>query len=190
MVSEELLKTLQNRRSIYPIEYTDEKISEEELKLLLEAANWAPTHKKTEPWRFKIVQGEGKERLKEFMKRVYVQSTSPEKLSERKLNDMAEKCDKSQAIILISFIDTGKVPEWEELGSTAMAVQNMWLMCGTLNIGSYWSSPANIIANMDEFTPMQEGEKCVGIFYLGKATKRERLAQRKPIEDKVVFINH
>ena len=185
MLKEELLQIIKKRRSIFPNEYNDEVISNKELDLVLEAANWAPTHRKTDPWRFKVVKGQAKNRLKEFMKRVYIQSTEPEKLSERKINDLSTKCDKSDTILLISFQDTEKVPEWEELASTAMAVQNMWLMCATMNIGCYWSSPANIISNMDEFTTMEDGEKCVGIFYMGKVEQSQREVERGDLSEKV-----
>ena len=32
------------------------------------------------------------------------------------------------------------IPEWEEIASVSMSVQNMWLMATNLNIGGYWSS--------------------------------------------------
>ena len=46
--------------------------------------------------------------------------------SDRKINSLIEKCDKSNKIVLINFVDSYKVPEWEELAATSMAVQNMW----------------------------------------------------------------
>lgn len=71
-----------------------------------------------------------------------------------------------------------------------MAVQNMWLMASALKIGAYWSSPLNVIANVDEFTPMEEGEKCVGILYMGKYDNELPAAVRKPIEEKVRFLEY
>ena len=32
-----------------------EKVSDAEVQQILEAANWAPTHGKTEPWRFAVL---------------------------------------------------------------------------------------------------------------------------------------
>ena len=47
-----------NRRSIFPKEYkTEEKLSNQEIEMILEAANWAPTHAKNEPWRYAIIEG-------------------------------------------------------------------------------------------------------------------------------------
>ena len=44
------LDIIKSRRTITPKNFTGESLSNDELDLILEAANWAPTHKKTEPW--------------------------------------------------------------------------------------------------------------------------------------------
>ncbi len=190
MNTNDLLSVIKNRRSVFPPQYNQEEITREELALIFEAANWAPSHKKTEPWRFIVLEGESKNRFREYVKRVYVQTTPPDQLSERKINALVEKCDKSNKIVLINFVDAEKNPEWEELAATAMAVQNMWLMATHLKIGAYWSSPTKVIANADEFTTMAEGEKCVGVFYMGKYDGDLPEAVRKPIEEKVKFLDY
>jgi len=196
MNANDLLSIIKNRRSIFPPQYNQEEITREELNQIFEAANWAPSHKKTEPWRFVVLEGPAKDRFREYVKRVYVQGTPTDQLSDRKINALIEKyaliekCDKSNKIVLINFINTEKNPEWEELAATSMAVQNMWLMASALKIGAYWSSPANIIANVDEFTTMEEGEKCVGVFYMGKIEGDSSEAVRQPIEDKVRFLEY
>ncbi|WP_313383485.1 nitroreductase [Chishuiella sp.] len=190
MNAKDLLSIIKKRRSVFPPQYTQEEITKEELSLIFEAANWAPSHKKTEPWRFVVLEGPAKDRFREYVKRVYVQGTPTDQLSDRKINSLIEKCDKSNKIVLINFINTEKNPEWEELAAVSMAVQNMWLMATELNVGAYWSSPANVIANMDEFTPMDEGEKCVGVFYMGKFDGELPEGIRKPVEEKVKFLDY
>lgn len=46
------------RRSIKPKDFSKEPITKQEIMTLLEAANWAPSHGKTESWRFTVVHGE------------------------------------------------------------------------------------------------------------------------------------
>ena len=58
------------------------------------------------------------------------------------------------------------IPEWEEIASVSMAVQNMWLMSTELNIGSYWSS-SKLINYVHELIKLKKGEKCLGIYYMG-----------------------
>lgn len=172
-----------------PGQYSNVEISENELGLILEAANWAPTHKRTEPGRFKIINGKGLNRFSEFMLQQYEKNTPAEKFSQRKSDGIAEKCRRSDKIILICAKYSGLVPEWEETASVAAAVQNMWLMCTALGIGSYWSTPG-AIHNMKEFTEMDENEKCIGVFYMGKISEDKATeGQREPISDKTKSIN-
>ena len=43
---------IKNRRSIKPVKMNGKKIPDEQVRELLKLANWAPTHGRTEPWRF------------------------------------------------------------------------------------------------------------------------------------------
>ena len=105
MNANDLLSIIKNRRSIFPPQYNQEEITREELNQIFEAANWAPSHKKTEPWRFVVLEGPAKDRFREYVKRVYVQGTPTDQLSDRKINALIEKCDKSNKIVLINFIN-------------------------------------------------------------------------------------
>jgi len=55
-----VLDLIKKRRSIFPAQYTDREIAKSDIEKILEAANWAPTHKKTEPWRFRVFRGNAK----------------------------------------------------------------------------------------------------------------------------------
>lgn len=188
MNTEELYEIIKKRRSIMPTRYSDVKITAEELNLILESANWAPNHKRTEPWRFKIVQENARKRLADFLVKKYIENTPEEKQSERKISGIIEKCLRSDKIILICMKTSHQLPEWEELAATAMAVQNMWLMCTALEIGSYWSSPGSI-SKINEFTSLEEDENCYGIFYMGKLEGETHSSERKPISEKVQYIH-
>ena len=163
--------TLQNsiasRRSVFPSQYNNELILETEIKIMLEAANWAPTHRRTEPWRFKVLQGDAKINLGVFLAKTYKKTS--EKFSEMKFNKISQKTEQSSVVIAICMQRDLKasVPEWEEVAAVAMAVQNMWLMAHDLKIGAYWSSPS-MINEMDHFFNFNEGERCLGFFYMGK----------------------
>lgn len=172
-----------------PSQYSTESINQEELDLLLEAANWAPNHKRTESWRFRIIQGEGRQKFAQFMESVYLDITAPEMQNDRKRQDVMDKCLKSDKIVLICMKKSDLLPEWEEIAATSMAVQNMWLMCTSMNIGSYWSSPT-AIKRMHEFMPMEENETCYGIFYMGKLAGELHESSRRPIEEKVKYMSN
>lgn len=174
---------IKNRRSVFPAQYNSKPIEKSTILKILEAGNWAPTHRKTEPWRFKVLLGESKEKLGLFLSYKYME-TEP-KPKEVKTRKLIENPKRAGAIIAICMQRDPKesVPEWEEVAATAMAVQNMWLCCSELGIGAYWSSPG-LIKYMDEFFDLQPGEKCLGFFYMGYYDGPIREGIRTPISDK------
>jgi len=71
----ELSELIRKRRSIFPKTYNDQPIDQAIIEELLENANWAPTHRKTEPWRFQVVQGDALKRLSDYLGEAYKKDT-------------------------------------------------------------------------------------------------------------------
>ncbi len=161
-------KIIANRRAVYPAQYNNKPIDVKEVAGVLEAANWAPTHRRTEPWRFIVFHTkESKEKLAKFLSTTYKEKS--ESFSEVKFKKYQVNPVKAACVIAICFQRDPKesIPEWEEIAATAMAVQNMWLTASEMNIGAYWGSPA-ISKHLNELVNMKEGERCLGFFYMGK----------------------
>lgn len=156
-----------SRRAVFPSQYNEDTISKQEIDTILSAANWAPTHRRTEPWRFKVFYGESLQKLGEFLADTYERTAV--NFSEFKMNKILKKTAQSACIIAICFQRDAeeKVPEWEEIAATAMAVQNMWLQAHAMGIGAYWSSPA-LKDHLRDHIDLAEGEQCLGFFYMGK----------------------
>ncbi|MEM6966838.1 MAG: nitroreductase [Bacteroidota bacterium] len=180
---------IKNRRSIFPRMYTDQPIPKEIIEQILENANWAPTHRLTEPWRFKVYRGQALEQLGETLSEVYKANAPAEKFSEMKYKKTKRKATQSDTIIAICMKRDPKesIPEWEEIASVAAAVQNMWLTCTAYDIGCYWSSPGTI-KYMNEPLGLEEGERCLGFFYMGYHQMPEQGGMRNPIDDKVEWV--
>ena len=179
-----ILDLIKSRRSIMPNQYNDSVIENKDINLILEAANWAPTHKKTEPWRYKVLTNQTKDNFGKFLGKKYKESD--QKFSNFKYNHLIEKTKKSSVIILICMQRdlNESLPEWEEIASVSMSVQNMWLMATDLKIGAYWSS-TKFINSIDEFIPLDKGEICLGIFYMGKYDDQTLFRSPRPIDEKV-----
>ena len=168
MEKTEVLKNIiEARKSIYPKSYSTEEIKDEVLAEIINAANFDPNHKKTKPWRFKVFRGEEKNQLGAQLAELYKQPTRPEVFLEKKFLDIADKAAKSNTVVSISVNFSGLVPEWEEIAATAMAVQNMYLTATAHEIGCYWSSH-QVIYHLGEFLGLEDHQKCIGLFYLGK----------------------
>lgn len=178
---------IQKRRSIFPVQYNDMPIDKETLLEVLECARWAPNHKKTEPWRFKVILGEQKKALGTFLSAKYQEVTEqPKQIKVRKL---LENPQKAGAVIAICMQRDPKesLPLWEEQAAVAMAVQNMWLRSTELGIGAYWSSPG-LIRYMDEFFDLAEGESCMGFFYMGYTDQEWPEREPQEISSKIEWM--
>ena len=81
-----------------------------------------------------------------------------------------------------------RVPEWEEVASVACAVENMWVALKQYDLGGYWSSPV-LVDFLGEHVSLQSNEKCLGFFYLGYCKPSDRVVPKKPIEEKVEWID-
>lgn len=180
----DVLDAIHFRRTVNQNSFTAEEVSKEDILTILEAANAAPTHKRTQPWRFVIFRKNGLHRLGAELAKIYKTITPADKYTEVAEQNMAKKATMSNVAIAIIVNYTGDLPEWEELAATACAVENLWLAAHSLHIGGYWATPG-LINHLDEFLALEENQKCVGIFYLGHHTAETREPTRSPIEDKI-----
>lgn len=180
---------IKNRRSVFPVQYNNQPISEEEIQKIVGAANWAPTHRKTEPWRFKIFHSEtARKKLADFLGKTYKEIV--ENPSEFKQQKIEEKPMQSACVIAICMQRDPKesVPEWEEIAATSMAVQNMWLTAHDMKIGGYWSSPP-LKDHLHNLVALNKGESCLGFFYMGKYDENLSEGQRgSTIEKKTTWV--
>jgi nitroreductase len=191
MDNHDLHDLIRRRRAIFPPVFTDQPISEEVIRDLLEAANWAPTHRRTEPWRFQVFRGPARERLAAFMADTYTRLTDPAKFSDTARDKMRNNVLRSDTVILLILQrdPQERIPEWEEVAALGAAVQNLWLSATAHGLGGYWSSPG-LIREIGPWLMLPEGQRCLGIFYLGHYEMPEIPGQRNPVEEKTVWHNH
>ncbi|WP_316810791.1 nitroreductase [Pedobacter heparinus] len=185
---EVLTKIIKQRRSIFPVSYTKQEVPVAVIEQILESANYAPTHKLTEPWRFIVFRKEGKLKLGAELARLYKAGTPANQFLQKKYDSIMEKAEQASCVITLNVqLHTDKVPEWEELAALACAVQNMALTAGALQVGAYWSSPG-MIADLKEYLNLGEQEKCFGLFYMGYHEEMPREAKRTPMADKIKWV--
>jgi len=186
--AEILSEVIKNRRSIFPESYTQEEIPTNIIEQILESANYAPTHKLTQPWRFTVIRKDAKAKLGAELGRIYKAIIPAEKFLQKKYDSFAQKTSQANLIIAINIqFHEDKVPNWEEIAATSCAVQNMALTAEALNVGAYWSSPP-LIEHLGDFLGLAENEKCYGLFYMGYHKEPKREASRTPMSEKVKWM--
>ncbi|WP_422355430.1 nitroreductase family protein [Roseivirga pacifica] len=184
---------IRNRRSAYPAQYSSEPVADEIINEMLENANWAPTHRLTEPWRFVVFKGEGLKKLAEFQSELYKELAQKSgNFNEATYDKLAAKPQMASHVIAIGMVRDPKesVPEVEEVASVAMAVQNMYLTAEANGIGCYWGSGG--VTYKEEakaFFGLGPNDKLLGFLYVGNLkTDKKPAGRRNPIEEKVKWV--
>ena len=131
---EATLSLIKSRRSVMPKDFSGEEVTKEEVELLLEAANWAPTHHRTEPWRYVVIQGGAA--VSAYLDRVEEwYSEHGEELPEQEYRQYTNKIagvknswpGRVSHLLVIAMarqaLPDKRLPEWEEICATAASVQ-------------------------------------------------------------------
>lgn len=189
---EVLENIITSRRTIKPTEFTGEKIDDSIIQKILDSANWAPTHGYTEPWRFSVFAGDGLASLGDFYSKLDQPDPNAEGFNEIRFNKLRNRALCCSHVIGIGMKrgDNPKVPEIEELASVAMAVQNIWLTAHAYGVSGYWSTGSLAFREeMRDFFGLGEGDKSLGLFYLGKSSSAYPKGRRiAGIEEKTRWI--
>ncbi len=181
----EINDLIRNRRTIYPEQFSARKVHKEQVELLLNNAQWAPTHGNTQPWRFKVFMEDGLQKLSDFLGKTYLELTPKEEQNDLKLAKMITRPLKSSVVIAIVMErqKEEKILELEEIEAVACAVQNLHLSCTAYGLGGFWATPKLIYnQKMNEFLNINEKDKCLGLFYIGYPAIDWPKAHRKPLE--------
>ncbi len=188
----EVNELIRNRRTIYPEQFSDRKVHKEQIELILNNAQWAPTHGNTQPWRFKVFMEDGRQKLADFLGKTYLELTPKEQQNDMKLAKMLTRPMKSSIVIAVCMERQveEKILEIEEIEAVACAIQNMHLSCTAYGLGGFWATPKLIYTpQMNEFLGLGEKDKCLGLFYIGYPAIEWPKAHRKPLEYTTEWIN-
>lgn len=186
---EQIAELIRTRRSVYPKSYSDDRVPDDIISEMLESANWAPTHKMTEPWRFTVFCDEGIEAFAEFQAERYIKSSGkkPDKDKIKKLKSKPLMCSH---IISIGMKRHKSIPKMEEISAVAAAVQNMQLTATAHGVGCYWSTGGvTYDKDANSFFDLGEKDLLMGFLYIGMPKKDKwPKGKRKAIEKKVRWV--
>ena len=197
------MKIVQDRRSIR--DYSDEPVSEEDLKMILEAGRQAPSGENAQPWRFIVVKDETTRQLMGAIARggsgrrftaEYVTKQMHERFAsmkdEAKKKAIFEKLTSGSVSAFlaeapVNIVVCGKKDVWDMPYDTSACIENMLIMITELGLGACWViAPCIDIRDeekLKQLLSVPEGFKIVSIVALGHPTRypkpRPRLAMHE-----------
>ena len=165
--------------------HRDRPVPHDVVEALCTAAMWAPNHKRTWPWRFALVEGEGRARLGDTIAdAMEAYGDAPEKVAKAR-----GKYLRTPATLVVGSAP-GDTPERtaENRDATAAGIQNLLLAATARGLASYWGScpkgANDVVARLCGF---EDGTHVAAIVYLGWADDSPvAVPERPPVEITIV----
>ncbi len=193
MKTEELqaiTKVIRERRSVPPLKMNGKKIEKSIVLSILENANFAPNHGRTQPWRFFIFSEESKTKLANFQSDLY-KSKNEGNFDNSKYEKLKQMPLHASHVIGIALKrqDSQKIPFLEEVEAVACAVQNMQLTAKANNVSAFWSTGGVTYYPETKLEfGLNDNDHFLGFLYLGYSDESLPEFNRKPIEDLIEWI--
>lgn len=181
-----------NRRNVKPQHFNGELLSDNLIMDVLSAANWAPTHGYTEPWRFVVFSGDARKNLATFQAEAYKDISAKDEFLEAKYQKLlATPLLASHIVAVVSKNSKSKIPFIEEIVATACAVQNILLLAAENKVAVHWTSGGMTYTDeMKEFLGFSTEDQVLGFLYMGKCNERINQEGRRlsAIDDKINWV--
>lgn len=187
-----IIAEIKNRRAIR--DYAQRDVEDEKIKILLEAATWAPNDRMREPWGFYVIKGEARKRY-EILATEYLQERFPTKPH---LVESSLKVLKTTPVHIVVTADI--VPGDEEASrdneyAVCCAIHSMWLAARELGLGLVWRTRGVGLVRderMNEFIGSPANKKIIGNLFIGypdnEALKKIKVPARTSFEEKTVWL--
>ena len=167
---EEAIRTRRTHKA-----YAPEPLDRATLDELFELARWAPNHKLTNPWRFRVIGPNALERLK---------AAAGDPVA-------AAKLDRAPTLVAVSAAQTGDpIVDEEDVCATAAAIYAVLLGAHARGLAGYWRTPAIIRTPAGrEAVGVPDGERVLGLLHFGHPRQEPRPPDRAPLQDVVEYLD-
>ncbi len=158
------LELLVNRRSASRL--AEPAPTGEVLENILRAGMRAPDHGTLQPWRFFLIEGEGRERFSQLLSAAALESGLDDKAREK------ARTSPFRAPLIITVVahctEHHKVPHWEQVISAGCAVVQMQMAAVAQGYNGIWrSGPWTDHPKVRAAFDCREQDQIVGFLYLG-----------------------
>jgi len=154
-------------------QYGSEPLSDDALRELTDLARFAPNHKLTQPWRFRVLGPAIRAEI--------------ERLAGEK---EAVKLRRAPSLLLATAVLSGDpLVDEEDLHATACAVYAILLGATARGLASYWRTPKCFLqADVRAALGLGDGERIVALIHLGPVLSEPAAKERAPLEAILQFV--
>jgi len=155
--------------------YGPEPVDRATLDELFELARWAPNHKLTNPWRFRVLGPQALARLKDASEDAVA----------------AAKLMRAPTLVVVSAKQAGEpVLDEEDRYATAVAAYVVLLAAHGRGLAGYWRTPALLRDDAGRAALGIAEDECVlGLLHLGRPRQQPRTPERASLRDIVEYLD-
>jgi nitroreductase len=168
----ELEEAIRSRRTHKA--YAPEPLDRTTLDELFDLARWAPNHKLTNPWRFRVLGPQALERLK---------AAGEDPIA-------AAKLDRAPTLVAVTATQSGDpVMDEEDMLAAGVAAYVVLLAAHGRGLAGYWRTPAVLRTPQGrEALGIPSDEHVLGLLHLGRPRQEPRVPDRAPVDAVVTYL--
>jgi nitroreductase len=186
-MGQETLDLLLKRRSVKPAMLGDPGPTASELETILTAACRVPDHKKLEPWRFIVFEGDTRAAFGRVLLKACLAEEKETPSAMRLETERTRLLRAPTVVAVISRVTPNPgAPEWEQVLSCGAACFNLCLAANALGFGTSW------ITEWYSYSPgvraalgLAANERMAGFVYIGTPKERQPDRERPQLATKV-----
>ncbi len=180
---------IKERRTVKAANMNGAAIPDTVVNNILQLADYAPTHGRTEPWRFYIYTGSSLRQFCADHAALYWENTAEEDRKQQTFDNLAHAGDKVSHLVVAAMKRTAntKIPVMEELAATAAAIQNILLGAEAMGIAAIWNTGGMALKEpMKRYLALNTDDQVMGLIYLGYTDQEKKEAVRNiPFSEKI-----
>ncbi len=182
---------IHNRHTTKPALMNGDKVDDAVIMQLLQLADRAPTHARTEPWRFLIYKGESLRRFCEDHAELYWENTDTTIRNQEKYEKLRNQHRTVSHLIVtvMKRTEAARIPAEEEYAAVCAAVQHILLACEALGLAAIWSTGG--MTHRDQFKSfldLEAQDSVVALLFVGKSDADIQPTQRRiPLGEKIIW---
>jgi nitroreductase len=176
------IEAIQRRTSVR--RFRSDPVPRAAIEQLLECAVRAPNHKLSEPWRFTVLTGAGRDAFAEIRARHrlkrFADPTSAEAAAGA--DKVRREARETPAfIVVMTVVNPDEITREEDYAAVMMAIENLIIAAESLGLGTYLRTGGIMREpGLAELAGLTQGQRVVGILSLGHPAEAEPPRRRRP----------
>lgn len=186
----DVYEAILGRRSIR--KYKSDVPERDLLEKAIESACWAPSHRNSQPWEFRVLTQSSRDKICEIYSSAIEDNPNiPDDIKQKKLPFARDLGGAPAVVIALSKVSENQRDGQENDEAVSAAMQNFALALHNDGLGTIWLTPSILIKSEDvkHLFQIPDDLKILGVFPVGYPDHKPEVKLREPISAKMIWFD-